>query len=77
MKKYCNILCPFGMFYYHLVYFVFIWYIFSGFGKLHEEKSGNPGAIPFPKKTHFPIFGKSYYTPNEETKQKFKKNPSR
>jgi hypothetical protein len=24
--------------------FVFIWYIFSGFGIMYQEKSGNPGA---------------------------------
>jgi hypothetical protein len=28
--------------YYHLVYFVFIWYIFYSFGIIHKEKSGNP-----------------------------------
>jgi hypothetical protein len=32
----------FGIFYVHLVHFVFIWYIFSGFGIMHQEKSGNP-----------------------------------
>jgi hypothetical protein len=26
-----------------LVHFVFIWYIFSGFGIMYQEKSGNPG----------------------------------
>jgi hypothetical protein len=25
-----------------LVHFVFVWYIFSGFGIRHQEKSGNP-----------------------------------
>jgi hypothetical protein len=29
-------------FYEHLVNFVFIWYIFSSFGIMHQEKSGNP-----------------------------------
>jgi hypothetical protein len=24
-----------------------IWYIFSHFGMLHEEKSGNPAHLPF------------------------------
>jgi hypothetical protein len=29
-----------------LFYFVFFWYIFSRFGMLHQEKSGNPGPRP-------------------------------
>jgi hypothetical protein len=37
-----NILRTFGIFYDHLVHFVFIWYIFSGFGIMYREKSGNP-----------------------------------
>jgi hypothetical protein len=44
------ILCPFGLFYCHLVYFAAIWYslwyfgiYFPRFGMLHQEKSGNPG----------------------------------
>jgi hypothetical protein len=36
------ILMPFGIFCGHLAYFVVIWYIFSRFGMLHHEKSGNP-----------------------------------
>jgi hypothetical protein len=28
----------------HLVHFVFIWYIFSGFDIMYKEKSGNPAA---------------------------------
>jgi hypothetical protein len=36
------ILWLFGIFYGHLVYFMVIWYIFPRFGKLHQEKSGNP-----------------------------------
>jgi hypothetical protein len=36
------ILRPFGKFYDHMVHFVFIWYIFSGLGIMHQEKSGNP-----------------------------------
>jgi hypothetical protein len=52
---YCNgrcmyILWLFGLSYGHLVfvvaiwytYFMVIWYIFSGFGILYQEKSGNP-----------------------------------
>jgi hypothetical protein len=38
-----NILHTFGIFYDHSVYFVFIWYIFSGLGILCQLKSGNPG----------------------------------
>jgi hypothetical protein len=34
----------FGIFYDHLVHFVFLWYIFSGFGIMYREKSGNPGS---------------------------------
>jgi hypothetical protein len=33
---------PFGLFYSYLVSFVAIWYIFSRFGMLYLEKSGNP-----------------------------------
>jgi hypothetical protein len=36
-----NILRTFGIFNDHLVHFVFIWYIFSGFGIMNNEKSGN------------------------------------
>jgi hypothetical protein len=38
------ILWPFGIFYDHLAHFVFIWYIFSSFGIMHHEKSGNPAV---------------------------------
>jgi hypothetical protein len=38
-----NILRAFWIFYDHLVHFEFIWYIFSGFGIMDQEKSGNPG----------------------------------
>jgi hypothetical protein len=38
-----NILWRFGIFYGHLVHFVFIWYIFSGFSIMYQEKSGNTG----------------------------------
>jgi hypothetical protein len=37
-----NILQTFRIFYDHLVHFVFIWYIFSGFGIMNHDKSGNP-----------------------------------
>jgi hypothetical protein len=39
-----NILWIFGTFCDHSVHIVFIWYIFSCFGIMHQEKSGNPGA---------------------------------
>jgi hypothetical protein len=35
-----NILRTFGIFYDHLVHFVFNWYIFPGFGIMYQEKSG-------------------------------------
>jgi hypothetical protein len=34
----------FGIFYDHLVHFVFIWYIFSRFGIMDQKKSGNPAT---------------------------------
>jgi hypothetical protein len=37
-----NILQIFGILYDLFVQFVFIWYIFSGFGIMYLEKSGNP-----------------------------------
>jgi hypothetical protein len=48
--KCLNILWPFGIpiwltfgiFYDHWVHFVSIWYIFSIFGIMHQDKSGNP-----------------------------------
>jgi hypothetical protein len=33
-----------GVFCGHLVHFMVIWYTFSRFGRLSQEKSGNPGA---------------------------------
>jgi hypothetical protein len=41
-----NILWSFGMFWDHLVQFVFMLYIFSGVGIMHQEKSGYPGRRP-------------------------------
>jgi hypothetical protein len=38
----CNILWPFGIFYDRLVHFAYFWHIFSGFGFMYLEKSGNP-----------------------------------
>jgi hypothetical protein len=37
------LLSPFGVFYFHLEYFVAFSYIFFHFGMLQQEKSGNPG----------------------------------
>jgi hypothetical protein len=37
-----SILRPFEIFYGHLVYFVVIWYISPRFGKLYQDKYGNP-----------------------------------
>jgi hypothetical protein len=39
-----NILQTFGIFYEHLVHFPLIWYIFSSFGIMSHEISGNPAA---------------------------------
>jgi hypothetical protein len=48
-----GIVWPFGIFHGHLGYFmtvwyvmyVFTWYIFSGFGIMYQEKSGNSGQF--------------------------------
>jgi hypothetical protein len=39
---------PTGIFYGHLVHFVVIWYIFTRFGMLYREKSGNPASVHDP-----------------------------
>jgi hypothetical protein len=39
-----NIFGTFGIFCDHLVNFALIRYIFSGFGIMYQEKSGNPGV---------------------------------
>jgi hypothetical protein len=39
------ILLPFGVFSVYLVFFVVIGYIFSCFGMLYREKSGNPAGF--------------------------------
>jgi hypothetical protein len=43
-----NILWIIGIFYDRSVHFVFIGYIFSSFGIMHQEKSGNPGREYIP-----------------------------
>jgi hypothetical protein len=42
--KYWQILWSFGIFYGHLANVVIVWYIFSHFGSLSREKSGNPAV---------------------------------
>jgi hypothetical protein len=44
LRAFWNIVWTFGIFYRHLVIFVFIGYNFSGFGIMYQEKSGNPDA---------------------------------
>jgi hypothetical protein len=41
-----NILLTLGIFYDHWVQFASIWYILSGFGIMHQEKSGNSAPAP-------------------------------
>jgi hypothetical protein len=45
-----DILWRFGILYDHLVHFVFIWYIFSSFGIMYQEISGNPAPVGANKK---------------------------
>jgi hypothetical protein len=40
-----NILQTFGIFYEHWEHVLFIWYNFSGFGIMYQEKSGNPVSV--------------------------------
>jgi hypothetical protein len=40
-----NILRTFRIFNDNLVHIVLIWYIFSSFGVMYQEKSGNPAAL--------------------------------
>jgi hypothetical protein len=35
-----SILWPFGIFHANLIYSIVVWYYFSGFGMLYQEKSG-------------------------------------
>jgi hypothetical protein len=51
-----DILRTFGVLNVHLVHFVFIWYIFLGFGIMYQEKSGNPGKHTFPTGFHASSF---------------------
>jgi hypothetical protein len=68
-----SILRPFGVFYDHLVHFVFIWYIFPAFGIMYQEKSGNPDlksksafktrlALAAEKNLFLPCTGENMYT---------------
>jgi hypothetical protein len=47
-----NITMTFGIFYDHFLHFVFSGYIFSGFGFMYQEKSGNPVADILPRCTY-------------------------
>jgi hypothetical protein len=40
-----HILWPVGLFYGHLVYFGFAWYIFPHFGMLYKETSGKTAGL--------------------------------
>jgi hypothetical protein len=43
LKAIWSILLPFGIFCFHWIYVMVIWYyIFPRFGMLYQEKSGNP-----------------------------------
>jgi hypothetical protein len=44
-----------GIFYGNLGHFVAIWYIFTRFGMLYREKSGNPVPVFFVEKNGFPF----------------------
>jgi hypothetical protein len=56
-----NNLESFGLFYEQMVHFVFIWYIFSGFGIMYQEKSGSPGCKkPFLRHLLWRIRGRCY-----------------
>jgi hypothetical protein len=43
--RYWNILWPFGVSHGNYVYFIAIRYMFTRFGMLYQDKSGNPDAI--------------------------------
>jgi hypothetical protein len=40
-----SILCPFNIFYGHLLYLGVLWYIFPRFGILYQVKSGSPARV--------------------------------
>jgi hypothetical protein len=52
----CNISQILDIFYDHMVHFLFIWYIFSVFGIMYQEKSGKPGQLSDDKKSTYPPF---------------------
>jgi hypothetical protein len=45
-----SVLRTFGIFHGHSVYFGYVWYIFSRFGMLYKDKSGNIGSNGVDKK---------------------------
>jgi hypothetical protein len=58
------ILWPFGTFYGNLGSFVtiwYIWYIFSCFGIMHQEKSGNPDLRTYALKRSYVFLSKSNF----------------
>jgi hypothetical protein len=56
-----NILQTFGIFYDHLVHFVFIWFIFSSFGITYQEKSGNPDVVSASKQPSKPVVISTFF----------------
>jgi hypothetical protein len=58
------ILWSFGTFCGHLVHFVVTWYIFSHFGILYQEKSGNPDLVHQSSRNESTVHIVSYRTEN-------------
>jgi hypothetical protein len=73
-----NILRTFGKFYGHLVHFVFIWYIYSVFGIVHQEKSGNPVLDPIVKEGEKQVvrFNKNKRKKKEKKQVVLKRSPN-
>jgi hypothetical protein len=67
-----NIVRTLGIFYDHLARFMFIWYIFSRFGIMCQEKSGNPafGAAPVPVSS-WPALERALLAPSFQTQAFF------
>jgi hypothetical protein len=75
-----SILRPFDKFSSNLVYFMVIWNIFSRFGVLYQENSGNPVAhlfgLPLPyllERSEITVWSKN--TIFRVYSEKFRKNP--
>jgi hypothetical protein len=71
-----NILQTFGIFCDHLVHFVFIWYIFSGFGIMYQEKSGNPAVEPTNQSSFEPNVSKPFFFNSFANKKHLSENVS-